>query len=334
MVSWYLSNYPKDTLIHGGITPQMFTHEFGSSMKSIAKKWRAQQFSNRRTDIREFCLKVFKDPEYDLTKVTKTLRNLPIIDTNRDTMYKIMNKGLYLGKVAHDYQRSKKGVGVGSPILVPSYCIYTAHTYDPSYIPSKPKPTEVHDLTYDFAFDRSQIAIALWAECRFVANAIDIDIKISNWYGIFNMLDIQYNKANLTIQNLIEISLIIQTITCIYNTYKKLTDDFLDGRVTDFMIDHITNTAIIQLHKHITNIILLTPAMQRFIFINSTVVTDNSVHFKFTERERAYIPHIYLKPNRLTASQIEIVNATWCMSDFVEITNAKLVLKPFRYEPP
>ena len=84
----------------------------------------------------------------------------------------------------------------------------------------------------------------------------------------------------------------------------------------------------------ITNIILLTPAMQRFIFINSTVVTDNSVHFKFTERERAYIPHIYLKPNRLTASQIEIFNETWCMSDFVEITNAKLVLKPFRREPP
>ena len=155
-------------------------------------------------------------------------------------MYKIMNKGLYLGKVAHDYQRSKKGVGIGSPILVPSYCIYTAHTYDPSYIPSKPKPTEVHDLTYDFAFDRSQIAIALWAECRFVANAIDIDIKISNWYGISNMLDIQHNKADLTIQNLIEISLIIQTITCIYNTYKKLIDDFLDGRVTDFMIDHDT----------------------------------------------------------------------------------------------
>ena len=106
------------------------------------------------------------------------------------------------------------------------------------------------------------------------------------------MLDIQYNKANLTIQNLIEISLIIQTITCIYNTYKKLTGDFLDGRVTDFMIDHITDTAIIQLHKHITDIILLTPAMQIFKFINSTVVTDNSVHFKFTERERAYTPHI------------------------------------------
>ena len=72
-------------------------------------------------------------------------------------MYKIMNNGLYLGKVAHEYQRQKKGVGIGSPILVPSHCIYTAHVYDSSYIPSKHKPTGIHDLTYDFAFNDSQI---------------------------------------------------------------------------------------------------------------------------------------------------------------------------------
>ena len=28
-----------------------------------------------------------------------------------------MNKGLYMGKVAHDYQTSKKGIGIGSPKL-------------------------------------------------------------------------------------------------------------------------------------------------------------------------------------------------------------------------
>ena len=38
------------------------------------------------------------------------------------------------------------------------------------------------------------------------------------------MLDIQYDKDTLTIHSIIKISLVIQTITCIYNTYKKLTD--------------------------------------------------------------------------------------------------------------
>ena len=66
-------------------------------------------------------------------------------------MYKIMNKGLHMGKVAHDYLTSIKKVGIGSPKLVPSYCIYTAHSYDPSFVPSKHKPTGTHDLTYDFA---------------------------------------------------------------------------------------------------------------------------------------------------------------------------------------
>ena len=135
VVSWYLSDYTKDRLIYGGIVPNMFTHDLG------AKQWRAQQFGDRHRHIREFCSVVFNDPEYDLTKVTKTLRNLPITDINRDNMYKIINKGLYMGKVAHDYQREKKGVGVGSPILVPSYCIYTAHSYDPLYTPREPKPT-------------------------------------------------------------------------------------------------------------------------------------------------------------------------------------------------
>lgn len=48
---------------------------------------------------------VFKDLEYDLIKVTKTLRNIPIADRNRGnmTLYKTMNKGLYLGKVARLY---------------------------------------------------------------------------------------------------------------------------------------------------------------------------------------------------------------------------------------
>jgi len=32
--------------------------------------------------------------------------------------------------------------------------------------------------------------------------------------------------------------------------------------------------------------------------------------------------------------QIGIFNQTWGVSNFVEITNARLVLKPFRREPP
>ena len=88
------------------------------------------------------------------------------------------------------------------------------------------------DLTYDFAFDDSQIAIVLWTECKYIAESIGIDINMAHWFDIFHKLDIQYNKVSLTIHDLIELSLIIQTITCIYNTYKTLTDDFHNGKVT------------------------------------------------------------------------------------------------------
>ena len=164
--------------------------------------------------------------------------------------------------------------------------------------------------------------------------SIGIDIKIDKWYEIFSLLDIQYTKANLTIHDIIHISLLIQTISCIYNTYKKLTDDFMKGLVTDFMIDHVIEMAVIQLHKHFTTIILLTPAMQRFLDVHSTIVVQDKVLAKYTERKKAYIPHTYLNPNKLNETQIDIFKQTWCDSNFVEITDAELVLKPFRSEPP
>ena len=119
-----------------------------------------------------------------------------------------------------------------------------------------------------------------------------------------------------------------------FNTYKQLTDNYLKGTITDFVIDHTIDIAISQLHKHITNIILLTPAMQRFLDVNSHVVTQNNTVPKYTEREKAYIPHTYLNLNNLTKEQITIFTNTWCNSEFVEITNKKLVLKPYRCDPP
>ena len=138
------------------------------------------------------------------------------------------------------------------------------------------------------------------------------------------MLDIQYNKDTLTIHGIIKISLVIQTITCIYNTYKKLTGDFLNGLITDFLINNTIDIAISQFHKHVTNIILLTPAMHRSLFINSTVTYGSRVLSKFTERQKAYIPYTYIKPNELTDSQVQIFNETWCVSQFVEVTIKKI----------
>ena len=122
--------------------------------------------------------------------------------------------------------------------------------------------------------------------------------------------------------------------THIYNTYKKRTDGFLNGLITDFLINSTIDVSISQFHKHVVNNILLTPAMHRFLFINSTATYGSRVLSKFTERQKAYIPYTYIKPNELTGSQVQIFNETWCVSQFVEITNKKLVLKPFRREPP
>ena len=121
-----------------------------------------------------------------------------------------------------------------------AYSTVLSHKWElPSWLHDRHLHGRKHPTHYDYAFDKSDIAVALWGECKFIANAINIDIGLSNWYDVFKMLDIQYNKVTLTMHDIIKISLVVRTIACIYryNTCKKLTDDFLNGITTDFLIN-------------------------------------------------------------------------------------------------
>ena len=134
-------------------------------------------------------------------------------------------------------------------------------------------------------------------------------------------------------QVIIKLSFIIATIDTIYNTYKIITDEHLMGRITDSYIDSIIKIAKSQLHKQITMIIYLTPAINQFLFINSKTNLGKAV-FTAAEREKAYIPDVIFDPNHLLDYQIKLYNDIWTMSMFVEVENKKLVIKPFRREPP
>ncbi len=49
---------------------------------------------------------------------------------------------------------------------------------------------------------------------------------------------------------------------------------------------------------------------------------------------KSYQLESYKRCFAVVHDQIDIYDSTWCKSDFVEVTNAKLVLKPFRRDPP
>ena len=93
----------------------MFTHRCSlrkkvddcpSEFKVISQRWRQQQGS-RHKDIENFAHTAFGDTKHDLMQVMTTIKYIPIQDKVRDTIYKIINNGLYIRLVAHTYQTTK-----------------------------------------------------------------------------------------------------------------------------------------------------------------------------------------------------------------------------------
>ena len=51
------------------------------------------------------------------------------------------------------------------------------------------------------------------------------------------------------------------------------------------------------------------------------------------ERDRQLTPLPLIDYNSLTQKEINVFDSSWCISDRVEVTNSKLNVKPYRYEP-
>ena len=191
------------------------------------------------------------------------------------------------------------------------------------------KPTGKFTLDYDFAFWYSLIAQTLWEECNFISNTINIDTKLECWSDVFHILNDDFKSFDL--HKIIKLNLILHTIDCIYNTYKLITDEYTKGEINDIFIDNVLKIAKAQFHEQVTMIIFLTPTFEHYLFVNER---NSSGLQRFSERERGMIPNLHTNPNDLTQSQMNTYNETWTNSRFVDLEGKKLVVKPFRREPP
>ena len=81
----------------------------------------------------------------------------------------------------------------------------------------------------------------------------------------------------------------------------------------------------------VRDLIFLTPLIHHKLKIAQTNHVGNQI---FNERDRQLTPLPFINYNSLTHDEIEVFNNTWCISDRVEVSNSKLNVKPYRYEPP
>jgi hypothetical protein len=260
----------------------------------------------------------------------KVLRHISIGNGCRRTIYKIINKGLYMGEVARAYLREKKGkTEEETDLIIPPYCIYTGWAYSNGYNPRNPKALAQVCLTYDYAFWDSPLAQAVWSEAIPIIKIFDDQFQIFQWTDVIKALDFDLKTINLNIT--LKISTMILSLHVLYCFHKHLNDSFTDESITDTMIDYAIENIKTKFHYKITELILLTPGIHHKIHLRSRNAQGKQL---YSERQRHMIPTIMTKYNSLTTREINIYQQTWCLTDMIEVTNKKLNIKPFRREPP
>ena len=100
-------------------------------------------------------------------------------------------------------------------------------------------------------------------------------------------------------------------------------------------LDHFVDNAIEHIKYmydlKVRDLIFLTPLIHHKLKISQTNHVGTQT---FNERDRQLIPLPFINYNSLTQDEVDAFNSTWCMCDRVQITDSKLNVKPYRYEPP
>ena len=83
----------------------------------------------------------------------------------------------------------------------------------------------------------------------------------------------------------------------------------------------------------VRNLIFMTPLHVVHHKLDLKRVSSTGIQI-LNERDRQLTPLPFIDYNSLTQKEINVFNNSWCISDRVEVTNSKLNVKPYRYEPP
>ena len=236
-----------------------------------------------------------------------------------------------MGEIAHEYlMRVKKYTKENATSTVPNFCIYTAYVYSFDYEPQNPKPTATVILNFDYAFWDSNLAQAVWLECFETLTSLNIDFQINHWTEFFTMIDAIKYKLITTI-DVIKINLMIYVFQVIYNFHKHMNDKYANKDPMDHFVDNAIEHIKYMYDLKVRDLIFLTPLIHHKLKISQTNHVNTQT---FNERDRQLIPLPFINYNSLTHDEVDAFNSTWCMCDRVQITDSKLNVKPYRYEPP
>ena len=253
-------------------------------------------------------------------------------------IHKLINKALYMGQVANKYQRLIKHVPTDSNILTSSMCLFSTYRFSQGYTPKYHKlyfTPEEAIATYEWVLWKSQVATALWQECKQVLFKVGITLSVGSYHDAITALqdNIDDNDEVNKLRAIIKQNLITYCLWTLYTADKKIHEFKQLNQISDELIDTWPLYVIDNFTSLVRNDIKIMLYHKRELDMTKKIVTIVNGNKKtpcFNGREQIMVRHgsSRIKLDQLTAEQILLYKTIW--KDLIEITSSSLVVKPFR----
>ena len=311
----YQSNVFSNAYEHPTIT--------STGWRDMAKEWR-ESLHSRHRHTENFANATFGDPQYDLFKLTTQFNALVTESKRIETLWKIMNKSLYIGDTGRNYQLNIKKVPPNDPRALAGNCIFSGHVFNPLYRAvhrtTNPRPIPA---TYAHILWTGHTADLVWKEADLLAVAMNIPPvtrNLNSYQDVFRYIE----SADLTDEaTIITSNLMIEAIWTLYAREKELNDLYKNGTIVvpDKVIDLWPRRSVAYFRYRTVDLALSHRHTMKIVRSREMTVRN-----KLLRDTRHY--------TKLTNDELAMYTETWLKTDLVQITNGALVVKPFRREPP
>ena len=337
LTTFTLPYYPKVSIFsyNHNVLKGCYTHinHPVAKFKDLKKIWRlSPPFSAYHPRTYEFIdkiglLGIKVNEKVGLKLILNTIQQADISPLKRLMLTRIINKSLYIGQPAYEYQTVIKHVHpTNTAKITPPHCIYNLYT-NPLALPI--------EATYEHLLWHSPQAQYVWNLTKKIIIQLGAKFEITSLYEI-PLVFLPNAETTPSLRTSTVQHIIVASLWVIYKSELDLRTLHQTNAVT---IDTIRYWMSSHLHKtwvhEITAEIQHLPHTAHFLrTLESYPNIKGRLTRRFTYRQSALFHREYLNLKKLSSRHIELFEDFWTKTELVKIVDQRLEFTPYHLYPP
>ena len=299
----------------------------------LKKIWRlSPPFSSYHPRTYEFIDKIKLlgikfDEQVGLKLIVNTIQQADISPSKRLMLTRLINKSLYIGQPAHEYQTvTKRVLLTDTAKLTPAHCIYHAYA----------NPHELLiEATYEHLLWNSTQAQYIWNLTKQIISQLGSTFDILSLYQIPLVFLPNAEETPSLLTSTIQ-HIIVASLWVIYKSELDLrtlhqTNAITNDIINQWMSSHLRKAWVHEISEEVQHL----PHTAHFLKTLETHPNSKGKQIRrYTYRQSALFHREYLNLKKLSQNHIELFQKFWTMTELVKVVDQRLEFTPHHLYPP